>query len=160
MTTSPRRYPVVFPFREAIFGKGFVAGVQFDARVLAEQEVDAWWVHGVAPGALAATGATLADAVRDARSTIQRVLHEIAIDAEEFAAFQRECTRFFLECDARSDDEWRQAHEAVRAGRLALDDIDQRKVDGAPQIAIVQLAITPDANRLVIPEDDETRIAV
>jgi len=144
--TSQQRYPLLYGFREVIIGKGFAAGVHFNGRVLAEQEPEGWWIYGVNPGAIAESGATVWDAVRNFRVRLNTVLFDYAAEAPNFDSFKAQVSRFFQESDSETKEEWNEARKAVRAGKVEAPDL--RKVtDECPPVAMITLLkLAPNEN--------------
>lgn len=109
-------WPLAFRFTRSVLGNRFVAHVDICGRVLAVPEFEGVWMHGVNPGAIAASGKSLEDANRAFGVTLGRVLVDIAEDAQTFEAFRAEVTRFFHETDEDAA-AWDDAVRAIREGR-------------------------------------------
>ena len=54
--------PLIFTYRDLVYGTGILAEVRVRGRVLAVTEQDGVWMYGVNPGGLAAPGATIPEA--------------------------------------------------------------------------------------------------
>lgn len=146
-----KNYPLLCGFREMVAGDGFLASVAIDGRALGVQEDDGtWWIYGVNPGAIAETGATLAEAHAALLRAFKAYTLDVASESKDFAAFDREVRRFFEQGDQETRAEWEAAVVEVRAGRLDLDPLP--KVDSRQSVFAVrvhQIATpTPAENQL------------
>jgi hypothetical protein len=112
-------YPLVFGTRDAVTGNGFVAGVSIQGRALAVQEGGEWWVYGVEPGGLDASGETPVEPYLRFRETVRKVLLDSAALASDFEGFQADVTVLGSQKDEREDARWTAARAAVRAGDVA-----------------------------------------
>ena len=72
-------YPLFLRFTGTTLGRGFAAKVEFDGRLLAIQEPDGWWLHGVNPSAIADCGRSLEDANTNLRESLRGALAWIAV---------------------------------------------------------------------------------
>ena len=59
--------PLIFTYRDLVYGTGILAEVRVRGRALAVTEQDGVWMYGVSPGGLAAPGATVPEAARGRR---------------------------------------------------------------------------------------------
>ena len=112
-------YPLVFTYQRMVFGRGFVVEVRAKGHILAVKEDDKWWLYGVHPGGIAASGTTPREALEDFRTGYEGVLHEIGRDAEDFTAFEKEIRQFFYTVDS-DEARWNRAARRL-AGRPRLD---------------------------------------
>jgi hypothetical protein len=133
-----RRLPLLFAYRDRVFGNGFVATVVADyGRVLAvlEGEKDVW-IYGVRPGGLAGHGRDLAEAHADFRRGFTEVLFDIADEAATFEAFQVEVSRFFDEENLAVGVEWADAVREVRARGLSIEGLPKVSADTPSRILV------------------------
>src|ERR1700739_4655066 len=107
-TKSPA-WPLLFTHRGTIMGKGFLAEIEFQGRVLATPEVEGIWVSGVHPGAIAVGAATLADTHTELFNTLGRVFVDFAQQSGTFDEFKAMVERFYYESDPETEHEWEQA---------------------------------------------------
>lgn len=123
-------YPILFGFRDAVAGRGFLAGVQVDGRALLTQEDGAWWAYGVDPGPVAASGATPIEAYQALRQAVQQVWFHSAELAESYEAFRADVERIFAQRDVEDEARWEVARLAIREGALQpvapLDELPRR----------------------------------
>lgn len=136
-------YPLVFGFRDAIEGNGFLAGVAISGRALMVHEgEDGWWLYGVTPAGIAASGDTPPEAHVAFRNAYREVLFDAAADAEDFAAFKSEVERFFSEPDAEEESRWNAAALAIRSGEVApeayFSDLPRIPADSCPLSVTVE----------------------
>ena len=107
------RYPILFGFQDLIAGNGFVAGVTVNGRALLVDEEDGYWMYGVNPGGIAASGATASEAQAEFRVIYRSVLFDAAAEAVDFASFRSEVERFFSETNEPTKTEWDEAVQAL-----------------------------------------------
>jgi len=112
-------WPLIFGYRGTILGRGFVADITLQGRVLASPESDGVWVYGVNPGAIAITAPTLGDTHGKLRSTLHRLFVDFAENATDFDDFKTTIERFVEESDPDTQQEWETARASVRAGSAA-----------------------------------------
>jgi hypothetical protein len=112
-------YPLMFTFRDAVSGNGFLAGVTLSGRALLVQEGEQdWCVYGVRPGAIAETGTTPQEAYLRFRNRYKDVLFDISAESNNFEAFKRETERFYYQPDAEEEQRWEEAVRTLRCGEL------------------------------------------
>ena len=110
-------YPLIFGVREAITGNGFVGGITLNGRALMAHEEDGlWWVYGVEPGGLAASGETSTEAYLRFRETVRKVLLDSAALTAGFEQFRADLEMLGRQVDAAESDRWHAARAAIRAG--------------------------------------------
>ena len=95
MTQQMTCYPLIFTYRDAVSGNGFLAGVTVTGRALITREDGKWWMYGVRPAGIAETGNTPNETFLSFRQRYSAVLFDIAAEAETFEAFKEEVERFF-----------------------------------------------------------------
>ena len=132
------KYPLLFTYRDTLFGNGFLVEVQaVNGRALCVKESDdEFWVYGVNPGGMAASGNT-ADAAHTAfRKAFSHILIDLAHDSDSFEAFRTAVARFFDDANPGYEAEWQTATHAVRRGEVALDDVPVMPANSPRSIAI------------------------
>src|SRR6266511_3969576 len=115
------QYSLLFTFLDKVEGNGYLADIAVHGRLLAKEENGTWWMYGVNPGGLAASGATRAEAYGEFRASLMKVLFDIATEASGFYAFRTRAKKFFEENDKETIAEWEAAREQVRKGAIALE---------------------------------------
>jgi hypothetical protein len=126
-------YPLVFSFRDAVSGNGFVAYVAVSGRVLLTNEGDGdIWMFGVQPGGIAGGGHERSEAFREFKKSYLSVFFDIAAEATSFEDFEESVKLFFSEVNEPNLGVWDEAVAAVRAGRLSLSDLKSRDADSCP----------------------------
>jgi len=110
-------YPLMFTFRDAVSGNGFLAGVTLSGRALMVHEDDTWWLYGVRPGAIAETGQTPQETFLRFRNTYKMVLFDFAEESADFEAYKKEVERFYYEPDAEEERRWMEAFQDLRSGK-------------------------------------------
>lgn len=116
-------YPLMFTFRDAVSGNGFLAGVTVSGRALIVKEGDKeWCVYGVRPAAIAETGTTPQEAYLRFRNRYRTVLFDISWESKDFETFKPEIERFYYAPDPDEEQRWEQAAFAMGAGELELSE--------------------------------------
>lgn len=111
----------MFGFTDLVEGRGFVARVRTDGRVLVvEDDESRWWANGVNPGGVCAPGATAVEALQAFRIAVHEVWLDCAVRTGSFEAFRREIQSIFDSTTESIVEEWRQAALALRAGAVGL----------------------------------------
>jgi hypothetical protein len=145
------KLPLLFNFRECLFGDGIVVEVTVkNGRALSIQEPDGYWMYGVNPGAMAATGET-AEAAREAfRGMFSSILKEYAVEAPSLDAFQKMVGAFFTDTNTGYEREWRAAVDVVRRENINIEGLKKTSADSK---AIITIAMKQLAQ--VQPADNE-----
>jgi hypothetical protein len=104
--------------QDSISGNGFHARITMSGRTLMRQEDGKWWMYGVRPAGIAASGENIEDAFLRFRSRYKEILFDIAQESRTFEDFASEVDRFFNESDADNEDErlWENALASIRSG--------------------------------------------
>lgn len=122
-------YPLFVTFKTSIFGRGFVATVEMRGRMLASQEGEEdWWLYGVNPGGISASGDSLQEVHVELRQSLHDVLVDFSEEATSFEEFKAEVERFFNETNEPTEREWLEAVQRVRANQEKLADL---RIDAA-----------------------------
>ena len=110
-----RKLPIIFTYRDTLFGPGFVVEVHaVNGHALCVHEDDGFWMYGVNPGGMAAHGEDVDCAHAAFRAMFSDILKDLAAEAQEFEEFRELVESFFNDTNIGFDREW---HEAVRAIR-------------------------------------------
>lgn len=119
-------WPLYFTHRESIEGKGYLAQVNMQGRVLVAREkrsdsdLPAWVFYGVQPSSLSAEAESVPSAFALFRERLKDILFSIADDARDFDEFHAAVSAFFSETDSDADVWVRRAAE-VRAGQTVQE---------------------------------------
>lgn len=157
MATETRvHHPLLFTFRDAISGDGFLAGITLSGRILMIEEDGKWWVYGVRPGAIAESGESPRESLVHFRNRYKEVLVDIAGECRTFDDFKGEVERFFWEPDLEEERRWDSAITELRSKDLAplaaLSDLPREVPERRPsQITVERLDTT---NRRFMPTDN------
>lgn len=150
-------YPLMFAFRDAVSGQGFLAGVTITGRALMVQENDGtWWIYGVRPGAIAEGGKTTEDAYLKFRNTYKAVLFDLAAEAADYETFRREVEAFFYQSDIQEERRWEDAFRGLKTGEIKpegpLSDLPRQDPQTRPaQISVIRL---DDQQQRYVPSDN------
>lgn len=157
-------WPLLFSHHGMILGKGFLADIEVNGRVLATVEADGVWIDGVNPGGIALGAQTLNATHVELRNTLARVFIDFAEQTSGFDDFKARVEAFFNETDDDTVREWDAAVEAVRAGRITgPDGIPRRDANSQCYIKVTrktEAAITPKDNNIVQQESQDEIYAV
>ena len=130
------QYPLLFTFLNKVEGNNYLAEIAVHGRALAEKEEGGWWIYGVHPGGLAASGPSLPEAYAEFRKAFLKVLFEEASEADNFYAFRAGARKFFDEISRPTLAEWEAAREQVRAGKITIDGMRQETAESPRRIDI------------------------
>ena len=116
METPPNRLPLLFSYRDTLFGPGVLVEVRvFNGRALFVEEADGCWMYGVNPGGMAARGASLEDAHQAFRGTFSKILVDLILDTKSPQEYRTAVEQFVRDTNESYEAEWREAVETVRA---------------------------------------------
>lgn len=129
--------PLFFTYRDCLFGNGFVVDVVArHGRALCVQESDGFWMYGVNPGAMAASGDTPDEAHSEFRSLFSAILNDLAHEAESFEQFRALVTEFFEDTNPGHEREWFSAVEAVRSRKVDAPGIPRVPAETPREIVV------------------------
>jgi hypothetical protein len=111
-------YPLMFTFRDAISGDGFLAGVTVLGKALMMKEENEWSIYGVRPAGIAESGETPVETFAHFRDRYKSVLFDIAEESKSFEDFRQEVERFFYELDEEEERRWAEAFQLIRSGSV------------------------------------------
>ena len=131
------QYPIILRFdAHTVAPAGFAALVVIEGRALAVEADGQFWMDGVNPGGLTASGSTLHEAAQAFRVTVDLVIRDIAETAADFITFRQDVEQFFYEVDSQTANAWMQAREGVKAGSVKVDGLLS---EPAPEPSIIVL---------------------
>ncbi len=141
-------YPLVFSFRDAIVGNGFVAYVAATGRVLLTNEGDGdIWMFGVQPGGVSGGGHERSEAFREFKKSYLSVYFDIAAGSSSYEDFERSVRQFFSEVNDPNLETWTDAVKAVRSGELSLPDLKSTNADDfLPQVVVKRIDTQASSN--------------
>lgn len=118
------RFPLLFTFRDTLFGNGFVVEVcASNGRVLCSHEADGVWMYGVNPGGMSAHGADAVAARQEFNATFSRILKDLAQETRSFDEFKQVVAEFFEDTNKGNEADWDEAVKRVRAGKVQIADL-------------------------------------
>lgn len=139
---AERCWPLLFSYRDTVFGNGFVAEVRAkNGRAVSVREADdVVWFYGVNPGGMAAVGRSFEEAHAAFRRTFRDVLADFADGAETFADLRAAVQEFFDETNAPAEQDWVAAVDAVRAGRVevATHDLPRKPAESKRNVQVTE----------------------
>ena len=147
-----KRLPLLFSFRQPVFGEGFLAGIKMDGRALMD-EGDETWLTGVAPVGFAANGADRGAAFLAFRNAWVAILFDIASESRSFGEFKKSCEGFLSAASHNLTADWEAALADVR--RTSYVDPNLKREPSADQkkvrfeiVDLTQFQHTPEENIL------------
>ena len=113
-------YPLMFTFRDTIYGNGYLAKVTLSGRALTVRDDGEWWMYGVCPSGMAANGETPQSAFSLFRERYEQVLFDFALDADGFSDFRTHVNKFFHENPRDLEDvaRWETSFRLIREGQV------------------------------------------
>ena len=152
--TRMTNLPLLFTFKDRVEGRGFLADVEAQGRVLCVCEDGEVWMNGVQPGGIAATGKNKNKAYAAFKNAYKTVLFDIALEVEDFDTFKSEAEAFFYQvCDPTAE-EWWEAVRRVKKTKYAKEGLRKKSAKGTEVTIAVQNVehFTPE-NNVVDAED-------
>ncbi len=124
--------PLIFDFNDLVMGRGFVAEVNTHGRGVLALEAGEWWMSGVNPGGVAASGATGAEALANFRNAYRLVLNDSAMMASSLEDFSRDVQGIFASTTSELVDGWTAATVVVQESPVAapVKDLPRRPTEG------------------------------
>lgn len=119
MSQIIQHHPLMFTFRDAISGEGFLAGITLVGRSLMVEEDGKWWMYGVRPGGIAESGEIPHETFLRFRNRYKEILFDIAGECRTFETFRQEIERFYYEPDTEEERRWEDAVNHIRSGNLS-----------------------------------------
>lgn len=138
-----RTWPLWLAHRGMTVGRGFVARVELDGRLLAHQDSTGIWLEGVTPAGLVLdVGASTIDELRpQVRRTLADALHLFAKDAGTFREFREAVEAFLNTTDADASRAWHDAVDRVRSTRERPGDLDVWPADRKTSVTVTEMAV-------------------
>jgi hypothetical protein len=132
------RYPLLFTYRDTLFGTGVVLEVQaVNGRALCVKEAeDEYWVYGINPGGMAAHGNTADEAHAAFRRAFSHILIDHANEAQSFDDLRKAVEAFFAEVNPGYEAEWQEALLAVRRGDVVLEGVPMVPANSPRSISV------------------------
>lgn len=159
MTETPgaaigTQYPLLFSYRDTLFGNGFVVEVQaVNGRALCVREEDAFWIYGINPGGMAAHGEDPEAAHAAFRKTFSGILVDLAQASGSFEEFQTAVTAFFEDTNEGYETDWRNAIHAVQRGEVSLEGVPL-----VPANSPRSITVTMKRDTQVTPQDNSANL--
>ena len=138
-----KHIPLLFTYRDRVIGDDFSADVESHGRVLGVEEGDNdFWVYGIQPGALAASGTTPREALEAFRASFTEVLKDFAADVANFAEFDQAVQSFFNAVNEPAEADWLRAVEAVRAGEIDIPGVRRERAEATRYVHVQQAPVS------------------
>lgn len=157
-----KEHPIMLTLQDPVSGNGFLARITMSGRTLMRQEEDGkWWMYGVRPAGIAASGTNIEEAFIRFRNTYKEILFGIAEESENFEEFSSEVERFFNESDADNEDEmlWEGALAGIRAGACPpapFANLPRRSPEAHPSFIKIERVDAEAKDVRLMPSDNVT----
>jgi len=137
-------YPLIFAFRDAVSGNGYLSGVTATGRALMAHEDGQWWMYGVCPGGIAESGSTMQEAYLRFRNTYKNALFDMAEEAKSFPGFKELVRNFFNDKHEEEEENWQSALRELRSGKsdpaTPFSELPRWKAESnPPEISVTRL---------------------
>jgi hypothetical protein len=159
-TIDLKEHPIMVTLQDTISGNGFLARITLSGRALMRHEDNKWWMYGVRPAGIAASGDNIEDAFLRFRGRYKEILFDIAQESSTFEDFATEVERFFNESDADNEDErlWERALSAIRSGSCApptpFANLPRRSPESNPSFIKVERVDAKAKDIRLMPSDN------
>ena len=115
-------YPLYFAFKQVVVGKAFRALIEAKGRVLMVKENDKYWLYGVQPGGMAASGETMGAGLQNFGTAFKNILLDIAAESQTADEFRKVVRDFFTSIDEEDANAWETARNEVRSEKTKCPD--------------------------------------
>lgn len=122
--------PLLFTFKQPVFGNGFLAGVSMSGRALLDESNGETWITGVAPVGLAGGGVDRNAAFADFRKAWVEILFDVADETTSFADFKEQAEEFLSSASASMTQEWQAELDEVRRKNYIDPALRRESADG------------------------------
>jgi hypothetical protein len=160
-TIPPTQHPIMITLQDSISGNGFLARITMSGRSLMRKEEDGkWWMYGVRPAGIAASGKNIDEAFLRFRNSYKEILFDIAQESATFEEFEAEVRRFFEENDSDNEDErsWEASLAAVRQGLCSPPEpfasLPRRSPESNPSFMKVERVDVQANDKRLMPSDN------
>ena len=152
------RLPLLFTFKEKVYGDGFLADTAAHGRVLEVRDLEAEgkvWMYGVQPGGIAASGEDDSEAREEFKKTYRAVLFDIASEETTFKGFKREVETFFNEVCRPVEKDWLDAVKEVRKKNYEEEGLHKKRAEKtAMKVTVTEVYLTPENNTVDTEYED------
>lgn len=138
-----RTWPLWLAHRGVTVGRGFVARVELDGRLLAHQDSTGIWLEGVTPAGLVLDVgvSTIDELPPQVRRTLADALHLFAKDAGNFREFRDTVRSFLCDTDEEASRAWHDAVDRVRSTRERPGSLDVWPADRETSVTVTEMAV-------------------
>jgi hypothetical protein len=138
--TTMQTYAMFFAFKDVIACGQYKALIKANGRALLTFEDEKWWVYGVQPGGMAATGMEIKEALVNFNKTFGGIMRDIASETDCPNEFERVARKFFDKVDKVDEELWEDARIKLREEKNVAEGLGSMKritSDQAPTISII-----------------------
>ncbi len=153
-------HPIILMLQDPISGNGFMARITMSGRALMRQEDGKWWMYGVRPAGIAASGGNIEEAFLRFRNSYKEILFDIAQESANFEEFEAEVQRFFEENDVDNEDErsWEASLAAIRGGACEppapFSNLPRRSPESSPSFMRIERVDEQAKDKRLSPSDN------
>jgi hypothetical protein len=153
-------FPLLYSFRRAIYGNGFVAGVEIKGHALASVYDDGLWISAVTPGGFGEGAANLEEARSAFFNALGEILSDFASESASFAEFQAAVGVLAKEVDRAAHLSWTSAVARVRSGNENYNSLPKVSADDwKPTVEVKSIDhlmgnLTAEANDATKPTEE------
>ena len=125
-----------------------------------KEDDEKWWMYGVRPAGIAASGANIEEAFLRFRGRYKEILFDIAQETNDFDAFEAEVNRFFNESDSDNEDErlWEIALMAIRGAScpppMPFSNLPRQSPESSPSFIKVERVDAAAKDKRLLPSDN------
>ena len=135
------RNPLFIDHRITLTSLAFVANVAVRGRILLEETTaDGFWMFGVNPGGINASGRTMEDAYNVFCSRYRSTLLDLAERSSTFDLFKAQVEALLNDTNEEYERLWQEARQQVRAGRSNVPELPRVTEDSTFSVAVTRLA--------------------
>jgi hypothetical protein len=154
------QHPIMIMLQDSLSGNGFLARITMSGRALMREEDGKWWMYGVRPAGIAASGENIDEAFLRFRNSYKEILFDIAQETSTFDEFRAEVVHFFEENDADNEDEraWESSLAAIRGAICAppapFSNLPRRSPESSPSFLRVERVDVQAGDQRLMPSDN------
>ena len=157
-----KEHPIMLTLQSS--GNELLARITMSGRALMRLEDGKWWMFGVRPAGMAASGENIDEAFLNFRSRYKDILFDIAQESKTFEEFDQAVRRFFDEGDSDNEDEqlWEAALQTIRNGCLQppapFAKLPRRSPETAPSFINIDRMDAQAKDKRLMPSENVSEV--
>ncbi len=148
--------PILFDFKQAVPGRGFLAGVHLPGAALVREEHGKQWATGIHPMGVSAYGDSLRHAIAELKMAIGLALEDIAHEADDFASFEAEVQSLYEQQSVTLRGRFAEARMRVRTGQV--DNEEDMRVEENPVFKARVIALNEGDSEPVVTDTEILKV--